>query len=159
MKKFEVLMPVSLRNGTFKLTPEQFRRREAVVNVLNAKERIVEPKAGGEISFKRGEIIEADVDVPKGNTSLAVIGSGKNEEKEPAGVPQSGASASSGGDESQSAAPATSAATESIPAGGEGAPAEDAASDPLDHVPESPPAGDPPSPGASSRGRKRGGNK
>lgn len=62
MQKFKVLTPVTFRIGRFRLTDAQLARRKHVVRV--SESGLAEPIA--EISFKAGEIIETDIDVPKG---------------------------------------------------------------------------------------------
>ena len=61
MQKFTVLAPVTFKTGHFRLTPEQLARRKHVVRVDESG--IAQPIA--EISFKVGEVIETDIDVPK----------------------------------------------------------------------------------------------
>jgi len=61
MQKFTVLRPVTFRIGRFRLTDAQLARRKHVVRVVDG---LAEPIA--EVSFKAGEVIETDLDVPKG---------------------------------------------------------------------------------------------
>lgn len=68
MRKLEALTAATFTTGRFKLTPEQMQRRRYVVKVVDAEQLIVEPK--GEINFKRGEIIETDIEIGKGNNTL-----------------------------------------------------------------------------------------
>lgn len=66
MRRYKALQAVTFRNGQFKLTPEQFARRQYVVNLLDKDELIVEPGKSGEISFKAGELITTDIQIEKG---------------------------------------------------------------------------------------------
>lgn len=61
MKKYLALQAVTFKAGRFALTAEQFARRRYVVVPVGGN--VYEPKA--EISFKAGEIVETDLDVPK----------------------------------------------------------------------------------------------
>lgn len=61
MQKFTVLAPVTFKTGHFRLTPEQLARRKHVVRIVDG---IAEPIH--EVSFKAGEIVETDLDIPKG---------------------------------------------------------------------------------------------
>jgi hypothetical protein len=63
MRKYEALAAITFKHGRFKLTADQLSNRLHVVTVVDKDERIVEPLHG--ISFKRGEIFETDVDMPK----------------------------------------------------------------------------------------------
>lgn len=60
MQKFTALAPVTFRAGRFLLTPEQLANRKYVVRIVDG---LAEPIR--EISFKAGEVIETDLDVPK----------------------------------------------------------------------------------------------
>lgn len=77
MRKIEALTAVTLTSGRFKLTPEQYQRRRHVVNVLDKDALIVEPKPSGgqpgQISFKRGEVFESDLDIGKSSTHLCFV--------------------------------------------------------------------------------------
>lgn len=73
MRKIEALTAVSFPSGRFKLTPEQYRRRQHAVKLLDADQLIVEPKMEGQINFKRGEIIETDVTFGKNSTNLRLV--------------------------------------------------------------------------------------
>lgn len=64
MRKYELQESVTLRTGRFRLTPEQYANRRYVVRLVSdLPELIVEPIT--EISFKRGEVVETDFDVPR----------------------------------------------------------------------------------------------
>jgi hypothetical protein len=64
MRKYELQESVTLRTGRFRLTPEQYANRRYVVRLVSdPPELIVEPIT--EISFKRGEVVETDFDVPR----------------------------------------------------------------------------------------------
>lgn len=63
MRQFELLQAMTFRSGRFKLTPEQYRRRKHVTKLVDADQLIVEPNP--DISFKIGEVIETDLDVPR----------------------------------------------------------------------------------------------
>lgn len=73
MHKIEALTAVSFTSGRFKLTEEQYRRRRYAVTVVDKDELVVEPKPQGQISFKRGEIVETDVKIAKGTTILRLV--------------------------------------------------------------------------------------
>jgi hypothetical protein len=64
MKKYEVLKAVTFETGRYKLTDEQLARRRHVVKIVDKKANMVEPKP--QISFKKGETIETDLEVTKG---------------------------------------------------------------------------------------------
>lgn len=61
MQRFTVMQPVTFKTGRFRLSDAQLARRKYVVRVDESG--IAQPIA--EISFKAGEIIETDIDVPK----------------------------------------------------------------------------------------------
>lgn len=64
MRQFEMLEAMTFKHGRFKLTAEQLANRRYVVRPLGEpSDLVVEPIT--EISFKRGEIIETDLDVPR----------------------------------------------------------------------------------------------
>jgi hypothetical protein len=63
MRQYELLQAMTFRSGRFKLTPEQYRRRKHVTKLLDPEQLIVEPNP--DISFKIGEVIETDLDVPR----------------------------------------------------------------------------------------------
>lgn len=64
MRKYELQESVTLRTGRFRLTAEQYANRRYVVRLVgDPSELIVEPIT--EISFKRGEVVETDFDVPR----------------------------------------------------------------------------------------------
>lgn len=100
MQKYIVRKALQAEGGRFRLTEEQFANRRYVVKVIDEKNRIVEPRAGG-IGFKVGEIVETDMPVDKamfaslepyeeGSEVLAEGGS--------SGRPTADVTASSGGD-------------------------------------------------------------
>lgn len=62
VNKYLTTEPVTFKVGQFALTDEQLRRRAHVV--VRVAENIYAPKA--EISFKAGEIVVTDLDIPKG---------------------------------------------------------------------------------------------
>lgn len=61
VNKYMTKEPVTFKAGRFFLTPEQLRRRAHVVHIVDG---FAEPIR--EISFKAGEIVETDLDIPKG---------------------------------------------------------------------------------------------
>lgn len=63
MNKFEVLGPVTLRNVKVRLTAAQLADRMHVVRSVEGADTLYEPIV--EVSFKKGEVIEVDMDVPK----------------------------------------------------------------------------------------------
>lgn len=63
MRQYELLQAMTFRSGRFKLTPEQYRRRKHVTKLVDAEQLIVEPNP--DISFKVGEVVETDLDVPR----------------------------------------------------------------------------------------------
>ena len=61
VNKYVTKEPVTFKAGRFLLTPEQLRRRAHVVRIVDG---FAEPIR--ELSFKAGEIVETDLDIPKG---------------------------------------------------------------------------------------------
>lgn len=83
MNRYEIQVPVTFKIGRFRLTAEQYRRRKHVVRLLDEHALLVEPIT--EISFKRGEVIETDLEMPK--TLGAQVRALTEESAAPAAVP------------------------------------------------------------------------
>jgi hypothetical protein len=61
MKTYKTLTPVTLTGGRYRLTPDQRRRRARLVQPID--EHTVEALA--ELTFKAGELVTTDLDIPK----------------------------------------------------------------------------------------------